>query len=405
MKSSGLQRRLSVLVLAAGVFTTGLNVSLLSPLVTLIGQEFDVSDAAVGQLAALHAIVAGVVALLVAPWIDRYPRRLVLSVESALLCVATAVSALAPSFGWLLAGRLLAGLGGAIIAAMCYAAAGDLFSDPRQRNRVLGIIAASFSLSTVAGLPLITQLADIAGWRWGMAALLVPAVVVVSGAWLLPSNPDQPVAYTPALGYRQVISNSQVNWLLAAMIVMCMALAGWVIYFGAYTKTVFSLNANALSTLFILFGIADIIGCSVAPALLRLGSARAVYVSATLVMSASLIVAGFIDGAWWLLIPVAMLVGLSSSILYLTVSVMLLDSMPSARGAVMALQTGGFEFGWALGAALTGATLSLTGSYTSVYPLLGVVLAGSLVFLRRSSEHPSASADATTESVMYQESL
>src|ERR671927_317409 len=59
---------LLILILAAGVFTTGLNITALGPLIRPIGADLGISDAAVGQLSALHALVAGTAALLVAPW-------------------------------------------------------------------------------------------------------------------------------------------------------------------------------------------------------------------------------------------------------------------------------------------------------------------------------------------------
>jgi DHA1 family inner membrane transport protein len=379
-----------LVILAAGVFTTGLNVSVLSPLVESIGSVLGVSDAAVGQLATLHATVAGVVALLIAPWIDRYSRRAVLTVETGILFVATVLSALAPTYGWLMAGRLLAGLGGAILGAMCLAAAGDLFAGQHERNRALAIISASFSISTVVGLPVITQIAHSSSWRWGMAALLIPTALVNVGVRLLPSGPAGPRAerHTSAtsLGsYRQALSDWQVNWLLATLIVFCMAMAGWVVYFGAYSTRVFTTGANTLSVLFMLYGIADMVGCSLTPFLLRRFASWTVYRAAALVMAGSLVLAGVVHGAWWMLIPLTILVGISSAALYLLVSVMLLDATVSSRGAVMALQTGCFEFGWAAGAAMSGAILVLSGSYAVVYPLLGCMLAGSLFLLRLSA--------------------
>jgi MFS transporter, DHA1 family, inner membrane transport protein len=376
------QQRLYVLILAAGVFTTGLNVGVLSPLVKPIGATFDVSDAAVGQLATAHALIAGVVALLVAPWIDRYPRRAVLRLECALLLLATLISAVAPSFGWLFVGRALAGIGGAIIAAVCFAAVADLFPDTNLRNRAIALISAAFSVSMIAGMPLITQIAHLANWRWAMACLLLPSMLVTLGTWRLPERSTTvTAARAQSSGYRLVLTNWQVNWLLIALIIMCMALAGWSVYLGAFTVTVFAISANALSVLFLGAGVANLLGCGVTPFLLRRFPVRSVHMMATLTMAGSLLLVSVIGGSWWLVLPFAVTIGLSSTVLYLTVSVLLLDSMPQARGAVMSLQTGCFEFGWAFGTALTGATLATTGSYAVVYPLLGLLLAGSLLFL------------------------
>jgi predicted MFS family arabinose efflux permease len=54
-------------------------------------------------------------------------------------------------------------------------------------------------------------------------------------------------------------------------------------------------------------------------------------------------------------------------------NVLLLDALPSAPGAAMALQSAGMEVGWGTGAALAGGLLAI-GGYGAVYSGLGLVL-------------------------------
>ena len=98
MRRAALPSPVLILILTAGVFTTGLNITVLGPLVRPIGAAFGVPDAAVGQLSALHALTAGLTAVLIAPWVDRFPRRLVLRAECCLVVLATLLSALAPGY-------------------------------------------------------------------------------------------------------------------------------------------------------------------------------------------------------------------------------------------------------------------------------------------------------------------
>jgi predicted MFS family arabinose efflux permease len=176
------------------------------------------------------------------------------------------------------------------------------------------------------------------------------------------------------------------------MIIMCMALAGWTIFFGAYTEDVFSISANALSLLFLAGGIANLIGCSLAPALMRKRQPRGVYVLATLAMSGSLLLVSLVGGDWWMVLPFAVSIGITNTVLYLTVSVLLLESMPSNRGAVMSLQTGCFEFGWAMGSSVTGVMLTALGSYAAVHQVLGLFLLLSLASLALSARRARVSS-------------
>jgi DHA1 family inner membrane transport protein len=269
-----------ILILSAGVFTTGLNITALGPLIRPIGADLGVGDGAVGQLSALHALVAGVAALLVAPWVDRFPRRLVLRAECGLVVLATLVSALAPGYAWLAAGRALAGLGGAIIGATCFACVGDLFPDAGRRNRAIGVVSAAFSLAAIAGLPLVTQLAHRAGWRWALAALLVPAALAAVGTVALPEMSRTVADAGPRLDAARVgavLGNWRVNWLLAALLLFTLPYAGWTIYFAPFAAAAFAAGPGALSVLFLAGGIANLLGSLLLPALLRLGSGPRVY--------------------------------------------------------------------------------------------------------------------------------
>ena len=386
--AAGVPDPVLILILAAGVFTTGLNITALGPLIRPIGAALGVSDGAVGQLSALHALVAGATALLVAPWVDRYPRRLVLRAECGLVVVATLLSALAPGYAWLAAGRALAGLGGAIIAATCFAYAGDLFADPARRNRAIGAVSAAFSLASIAGLPLVTQLAHRAGWRWALAALLAPAALAALGTLLLPDTPRAARGDAPRLEadrVRAVLGDGRVNWLLAALLLFSVPFAGWTIYFAPFAQAAFAAGPGALSALFLAGGLANLAGSLLLPALLRRGSAARAYALLATLVAASLLGVGRLAGPWPALLPAAIIVALGTTALYLAITVLLLDAMPAARGAAMALQTGTFEAGWALGAAATGGLLAASLSYRDIYGLLGLVLALSVACVARST--------------------
>ncbi len=396
MQRAALPTPLLILILTAGVFTTGLNITVLGPLVRPIGAAFGVPDAAVGQLSALHALTAGLAAVLIAPWIDRFPRRLVLRAECCLVVLATLLSALAPGYTALALGRVLAGLGGAIIGATCFAYAGDLFPDPQRRNRAIGILAAAFSLASIVGLPIVTQLAHLAGWRWAMAALLLPAGLAALGTLLLPDfqrahRAAQPRAELARV--REVLGNRRVNWLLAALLLFCMPYASWTIYFAAFSETRFAADPNALSILFLVTGGANLLGGVLLPTFLRLGSAARLYAVMATLVAGSLLGVGLLSGPWFLLLPFTVVVGLGTTVLYLTSSVLLLEAMPAARGAVLALQTGTFEAGWALGAASAGGLLALSVGYPTIYQLFGLLLLLSLAFLALSAHRPRPALD------------
>ena len=186
---TGLRRHASLLfLLAAGGFTSALNVTLLSPLIVQIANEFGVSEAAAGQLATLTAACAGLTGIVVAPWMDRYSRRFWFRLECSMLAVGTIISAIAPEFGWMFLGRILCGLGGAVIGANCLATCGDLFPDTGERNRAIGLVNSAFTLGAVFGLPIVAMTADLTSWRIAIAIPAPLAIAVLIGTRRIPAT-------------------------------------------------------------------------------------------------------------------------------------------------------------------------------------------------------------------------
>ena len=362
-------------ILTLGAFTTALNVTLLSPLLTRIAAEFGASEARAGQLATLTAASSGVTALIAAPWMDRYSRGAWIRFECALLALGSVLSAVAPGFGWLFAGRVVAGVGGAIIGANCLAAVADLYRDPARRNRGLGLINTGFTLGAVVGLPVLTQIADAAGWRWAIVAPAPLAVVVFAGSLALPrvaSAPGGPLWSGWAAGYGRVFRQGETVWLLAAMVALMAVWFSWLIYFGAYAETVFGVGAGTLSLLFLAGGAAQVAANNLTPPLLRRRPPRVVASLAAAIVGVNLLLVGVAYTEGWTLFPFIAIGSAAGSVMFVSINILLLDSIPAARGAVMSLQSAGLELGGAAGVAVTGLALAALNDYEAVYRLVGL---------------------------------
>lgn len=379
-----------VVVLVAGAFTTALNISMISPLVTSIAADLDTSEAAAGQVATLTAAASGLTALVVAPWMDRWSRRIWLRVECGLLVVGTAISVLAPTFGWLLVGRAVAGLGGAVVFGTCLAAASDLFPDPVRRNQVIGVLSTAATVASLVGLPVITQLEAATSWRWAMAVVLLPLVLVLGGTRWLPgaaTSDGSPLWTGWWTGYRSVLGQTETLWLLGLMIVQSALWFGWFIYLGAFAEKGFGMGAAVLSALFLIASAGDVLGSNIAPWMVRRWGPRSVGAVTIGALSASLFGVGIVFTSQLTLVVFAALAGTVGGVLFLCVNVLLLDSYPERRGAVMSLQSAGLELGGALGSAGFGAALALSGDYATTYRLLGMVAPVALLCLAMSARY------------------
>jgi len=363
-------------VLCLGAAVTLLNMAILSPLLRPIGEAFGTSDATTGQLATLGSLVGVASSLAVTPWMDRWSRRNWLRLEGSLVLAAIVVSVLAPSFGWLLVGRVLAACGSAVLMANCMTGARELFHDPVWRNRAIGIIVSATTLAFVLGMPLVTLIEARFGWRAAFGSIAVPVVLLLAGTFALPPHPN-PTAPTsrphPLHAFRAVLGDGRTRALLVVLGLNLGLYAGWLVYFGAYTTEVFAASATVLSLLFLLAGATEMFANNLTPPLLR----RFDPITVLYAMLASVATALLLTGIAVTTIPAALLAAIvvlnGTASAYIAVNALLLDGDISHPGAVMSVASAFIGVGTALGPFVAGWALAATGSFEAAYRTLGLL--------------------------------
>lgn len=114
---------------------------------------------------------------------DLYGRKRIYGTGIAIFAIASIVCALAPSIAWLVAGRLLQGLGGALATPGSLALISANFSG-EARGRAIGTWSGASAISAAFGPVLGGTLAQLGSWRWVFIiniplAALVLAILVL----------------------------------------------------------------------------------------------------------------------------------------------------------------------------------------------------------------------------------
>ncbi len=100
--------------------------------------------------------------------------------------LATLACGLAPGYALLLVARVAAGLFGGVMGTLVQTMVGDAIPFER-RGAAMGLVMASFSLATVAGVPASLWLAEAAGWHAPFIAIaLASAAIGAVGLLTLP---------------------------------------------------------------------------------------------------------------------------------------------------------------------------------------------------------------------------
>lgn len=153
-------------VVSGGLFMTVMSVTLVGLALPSIGRDLHANATDLQWIVDGYIIIYA--SLLVGCGVagDRYGRKGIFMVGIALFAIGSLVAGLAPSIGPLLVGRVIQGLGPAIVIPGSVTIIRALFDDPRQRAFALGVWSTGSGLAMAVGPAVGGAIVDAIGWRW-----------------------------------------------------------------------------------------------------------------------------------------------------------------------------------------------------------------------------------------------
>ena len=176
------RERWLLLTLAGIQFTHILDFMIMMPLGPQFTALFGISNAQFGLLVSAYTLSAGLSGLMAATYIDRFSRKQLLLTMYTLFGLATLACGLAPDYFGLMAARIAAGLFGGVLSALAQTIVADVIPFER-RGRAMSVVMTSFSVSTVAGVPLGLFLAAHFNWHAPFFGIALLVGLLAWGAW------------------------------------------------------------------------------------------------------------------------------------------------------------------------------------------------------------------------------
>lgn len=204
-----LARRQAVLVFLAFAFAyffSALVRAITATLSPTLTAEFRLNAADLGLLAGGYFLGFAAIQLPLGTWLDRHGPKKVILWFLAVAVLGCAAFALATSFSWLLAARVLCGAGVSACLMAPLTGYRRWFSPPVQlRTNSWMLMTGSFGMLS-STLP-VQWLLPVAGWRplfWGLAALMALAMALI--AWQVPRWDTEEAGADATQGsYREVL--------------------------------------------------------------------------------------------------------------------------------------------------------------------------------------------------------
>ena len=372
---------IGLIALALGGFGIGLTEFVIMGLLPEVAADFRVSEATAGGLISGYALAVVVGALLLTAAVTRFERKPVLAVLLVLFVAGNLISAIAPGYGVMMAGRIIAALAHGAFFGIGAVVAADMVA-PTKKAGAIAIMFTGLTAANVLGVPFGTMLGQAAGWRSTFWAITVIGVIALAGILtLVPRTGHGDTAPGTLRSELRAFRSGQV-WL--SILVTILGYGGM---FGAFTYIAYTLTevsgfaASAVPWLLIVFGVGLFIGNTIG------GKAADRNVDRTLIVVLAILVVvlvAFALTAGNQVLTVASIV-LMGGFGFATVPGLQMRVMTYAAGAptlASGANIGAFNVGNALGAWLGGVTITAGLGYTSpIWAGAGITLLGLAVMV------------------------
>jgi predicted MFS family arabinose efflux permease len=344
----------------------------LTPVLSRVADDLDVSTAAAGQLRTVSGLAAGMAAVLLGTIGRGASLRRVLAGGTAGLALASLVSAAAPNFAVLAAAQALLGVSVAALLVGGTVAAAEWV--PREhRTRVLAWALVGPPAAWIVGMPLIGAIGQV-DWRWAWLVLPLGAALVAGFAVAL--RPDAPRATASDSLISAFRDPPTARWVVGELLASS-AWIGTLVFSGAlFTEsygatpivTGVVLAAGAAAYVAGNVSFRRVVACRAHILLVRLSIVLAVGVALFGIVRPGLPVSAAVFAATAFVAGGRVLIG----------SAVGLEAAPERRLAVMGARTAAQQLGYFLGAAAAGAALS-AGGYAGFGLALGFLFLASAV--------------------------
>ncbi|KQY22538.1 MFS transporter [Rhizobium sp. Root482] len=384
--------------LTAGAFGIGVTEFVIMGLLLEVSRELGATIAAAGLLISGYALSVTIGAPVLTALTARWPRKHVLVGLMVIFVIGNAACALAPTYGWLMAARVLTALTHGTFFGVGAVVATELVAEDKRASAI-SIMFTGLTVATVLGVPFGTWLGQHYGWRatfW--AVTLVGLVALFVLALLVPQDRSKPEASDWRADLRAIARRPVVLGLLTTVLGYAGVFAVFT-YIAPLLTRISGFEDSAVSPILLVFGGGLVAGNLLGGRLADRNLTRAIVGTlATLTFALALMTFAFDNQ-----IAAIVFTGLLGAAGFATVAPLQMWVLSKAEGAGQSLASsfniGAFNLGNAIGAWAGGLVidhgpgLALVPMTAALFPLLAIATA--LVAVSSSRQMASAAAQGS----------
>jgi predicted MFS family arabinose efflux permease len=354
----------AIAFLALAAFASAATMRITDALLPQIARDFDVTNGVAGRVVTAFAVSYGLMQAVFGPVGDRFGKYRVVTVATALSAFGAVACALAPTLDALTAARLLSGATAAAIIPLSIAWIGDTVPYA-ERQPVLARFLSGQILGLVFGQAAGGILGEAIGWHgafWLIAALYILAASGLGFELACNARTRGGGRHgrSFAAGFRDVLSRPWARVVLLTVLIEGFAMFGAFVFVASYLHDRFGLSLALSGVVVATYGLGGLLYAATARRLLRALHERGLALAGGVLLCVGFLALALLP-AWWLAVPVNVVLGLGFYMLHNTLQTHATQMAPEARGAAVAMFAAAFFIGQSIGVAATAAIVDTIG--------------------------------------------
>ncbi|HVX43702.1 MAG TPA: MFS transporter [Mycobacteriales bacterium] len=174
-----------ILVLGGVLGLSGADIGTVSAAAVALKSDLGIGNTEIGALVTATTLAGAVLAVPAGVLVDRCNRTRLLALSIVAWMAAILLTGGAPSYLWLLGGRVVLGAVTATAGPAVASLVGDLVP-VGERARIYGMVLAGELLGTGAGYAISVNIASALSWRFAFWWLVIPSAALAALTWRMP---------------------------------------------------------------------------------------------------------------------------------------------------------------------------------------------------------------------------
>ncbi|MGE8205571.1 MFS transporter [Heyndrickxia sp. NPDC080065] len=239
-------------------FVVGMAELIIGGILDLISKDLGISLGKTGFLITIFSLVYAISAPVLLTLTSKIERKRLTIFTLFIFFIGNVTAVLSSSYMMLLIARIISAASGSLLIVLCVTIASNIVKE-KYRARAIGIVFMGVSASLVLGVPIGLILGNSFGWRAPFILISLLSLLSIAGVYFYMGR----IEPKPSISIGKQIRTLKNRKVLFAQLTSFLFLAGHLTLYGYLTpflKMTLGLNGTWVSMVYLIFGIAAVVG-------------------------------------------------------------------------------------------------------------------------------------------------